>query len=64
MDLQQQAVALIEQLSVEKLKFAVDYLTYLQDRDARNGSLDHEVPPRGLGTSNPRDFQTFRGDRT
>ena len=35
-DLQQQAVALIEQLSTEKLKEVVDYLTDLQSKDADN----------------------------
>ena len=33
-DLQQQAVELIKQLSMEKLKAGVDYLTYLQDKEA------------------------------
>ncbi len=33
-DLQQRAVELIKQLSTEKLKAGVDYLTYLQDIDA------------------------------
>ena len=33
-DLQQQAVKLIRQLSTEKLRAAVDYLSYLQDKDA------------------------------
>ena len=33
-DLQQQAVALIKQLSTEKLKSGVDYLTYLQNKEA------------------------------
>ena len=32
--LQQQAVELIEQLSTEKLKALVDYLNYLQDKEA------------------------------
>ena len=32
-NLQQQAVSLIEQLSAEKLKMAVDYLTYLYDKE-------------------------------
>ena len=31
--LQQQAVELIEQLSIEKLKALVDYLNYLQDKE-------------------------------
>ena len=32
-DLQQQAVELIKQLSTEKLKAVVDYLTYLQNQE-------------------------------
>jgi hypothetical protein len=32
-ELQQQAVTLIQQLSVEDLKVAIDYLTILQDKD-------------------------------
>ena len=50
-DLQQQAVRLIGQLSIEKLKSAVDYLVYLQDAEARNISSDHEVPSQDLGTA-------------
>ena len=33
-DLQQRAVELIKQLSTEKLKVGVDYLNYLQDKEA------------------------------
>ena len=33
-DLKQQAAALIEQLSAEKLKSVIDYLNYLQDKEA------------------------------
>ena len=33
-DLQQQAVELIKQLSMEKLKAGIDYLNYLQDKEA------------------------------
>ena len=32
-DLQQQAVELIKQLSTEKLKSVIDYLNYLQDKE-------------------------------
>ena len=32
--LQHQAVELIEQLSTEKLKAVIDYLNYLQDKEA------------------------------
>ena len=33
-DLQQQAAELIKQLSMEKLKAGIDYLNYLQDKEA------------------------------
>lgn len=33
-ELQHRAVMLIEQLSTEKLKMVVDYLAYLQDKEA------------------------------
>ena len=33
-DLQQRAVELIKQLSTEKLKAGIDYLNYLQDKEA------------------------------
>ena len=33
-NLQQQAVMLIEQLPTEKLRAAIDYLTYLYDKEA------------------------------
>ena len=52
-DLQKQATMLIEQLSTEKLKSAVDYLVYLQDKDANNIlpiSHAEEIPEYGLGT--------------
>ena len=52
-DLQKQATRLIEQLSTEKLKSAVDYLVYLQDKDANNilpVSHAEEIPEKGLGT--------------
>ena len=52
-DLQKQATRLIEQLSTEKLKSAVDYLAYLQDKDANNilpVSHAEEIPEKGLGT--------------
>ena len=50
-DLQQQAVRLIGQLSTEKLKSAIDYLVYPQDAEERNVSSDHEVPSQDLGTA-------------
>ena len=61
MDLQQQAVALIEQLSTEKLKSAVDYLVYLQEAETRNISSDHEVPSQDLGTAIHELFKPFGG---
>ena len=60
-DLQQQAVTLIGQLSTEKLKSAVDYLVYLQDAEARNVSRDHEVPSQDLGTAIHELFKPFGG---
>ena len=61
MDLQQQAVALIEQLSAEKLKSAVDYLSYLQDKDAQNNLPNQDIPARGLGTAIHEIFKPFGG---
>ena len=63
-DLQQQAVKLIRQLSTEKLRAAVDYLSYLQDKDARNNLPDQDIPPAGSWNGDPRYFQTFRRGRT
>ncbi len=60
-DLQQQAVTLIGQLSTEKLRAAVDYLSYLQDRDARSNLPDQDIPPRGLGTVIHAIFKPFGG---
>lgn len=60
-DLQQQAVRLIGQLSTEKLKSAIDYLVYLQDAEARNASSDHEVPSQDLGTAIHEIFKPFGG---
>ena len=54
MDLQKQATVLIEQLSTEKLKKAVDYLSDLRDKDAPNTSPvspEGEIPQKGLGTA-------------
>ena len=61
MDLQQQAVTLIGQLSTEKLKSAIDYLVYLQDAEARNVASDHEVPSQDLGTAIHELFKPFGG---
>ena len=58
-DLQQQAVKLVRQLSTEKLRTAIDYLSYLQDKDARNNLSDQDIPPRGLGTVIHEIFKPF-----
>ena len=58
-NLQQQAVSLIEQLSAEKLKMAVDYLTYLYDNElweakqefASVRPIDEEVPAETATTA-------------
>ena len=53
MDLQKQAIMLIEQLSTEELKEVVVYLADLQDKDADHIlSTPHaqEIPEKGLGT--------------
>ena len=39
-DLQQQAIELIKQLSTEKLKVGINYLTYLQDKEGREGTQE------------------------
>lgn len=61
MDLQKQAIMLIEQLSTERLKSAVDYLVYLQDAETRNVSSDHEIPSQNLGTAIHEMFKPFGG---
>ena len=60
-DLQQQAVTLIRQLSTEKLRAAVDYLSYLQDKEVQNNLPDQDIPPRGLGTIIHALFKHFDG---
>ena len=60
-DLQQQAIRLIGQLSTEKLKSAVDYLVYLRDAETQNVSSDHEVPSQDLGTAIHELFKKFGG---
>ena len=60
-DLQQQAVTLIGQLSTEKLKEVVDYLADLQDAETRNVSSDHEIPSQNLGTAIHEMFKPFGG---
>ena len=60
-DLQQQAVRLIRQLSTERLKSAVDYLVYLQDAETRNVSSDHEISSQNLGMAIHEMFKPFGG---
>lgn len=63
-DLQQQAIALIGQLSTEKLKEVVDYLVDLQGKDADNIlPIYHaqEIPEKGLGTAIHELFKPFGG---
>ena len=45
-DLQQQAVELIKQLSMEKLKAGVDYLNYLQDKEAWEATHELASDPK------------------
>ena len=40
LNLQQQAGTLIEQLPTEKLKAAIDYLTYLSDKEAWDATYE------------------------
>ena len=60
-DLQQQAVTLIRQLSTEKLRAAVDYLSHLQDKEARSNLPDEDIPAQGLGTAIHAIFKPFGG---
>ena len=60
-DLQQLAVTLIGQISTEKLRAAVDYISYLQYKNARNNLPDQDIPPRGLGTVIHEIFKPFGG---
>lgn len=60
-DLQQQAVTLIRQLSTEDLRAALDYLSYLQNKDARTNFPDQDIPSRGLGTIIHALFKHFDG---
>ena len=46
--LQQQAVELIEQLSIEKLRTVIDYLSYLQDKEAWEATHELASDARGL----------------
>ena len=63
-DLQKQANMLIEQLSTEKLKEAVDYLSDLQVKDANNilpTPYAQEIPEKGLGTFIHKLFKQIGG---
>ena len=60
-DLQQQAVALIGQLSTEKLKAAVDYLVHLQAKGARNVLPTEVDSAMRLGTAIHEIFKPFGG---
>ena len=62
-DLQQQAVELIKQLSTEKLKAGVDYLTYLQDKEGRaathESASDFEIVLDGILRKYDRAWKTL-----
>ncbi len=60
-ELQNQATMLINQLSIEKLREAVDYLAELRKKDAQNGTSDCEVPPQNLGVAIHEIFKPFGG---
>ena len=63
-DLQQQAIMLIEQLSTEELKEVVDYLAELQGKDADNilpTPHAQEIPEKGLGTFIHKLFKEIGG---
>ncbi len=64
MDLQKQAIMLIEQLSTEELKEVVDYLADLQGKDAANilpTFQVQEIPEKGLGTFIHKLFKQIGG---
>ena len=58
-DLQQQAVMLIGKLSTEKLKSAVDYLVYLQDKEIQNTLPTEASAMAALGTAIHAIFKPF-----
>lgn len=63
-DLQKQAIMLIEQLSTEELKEVVDYLADLQGKDADNILPTYhaqEIPEKGLGTFIHKLFKQIGG---
>ena len=53
-DLQQQAVELIKQLSMEKLKAGVDYLNYLQDKEAWEATHELASDPESAEDLEPK----------
>ena len=63
-DLQKQAIMLIEQLPTEELKGVVDYLADLQGKDTDNilsTSHAQEIPEKGLGTLIHKLFKEIGG---
>ena len=60
-DLQQQAVTLIGQLPTEKLKSAVDYLAYLQNKEMQNVQPAEPHTTTALGTAIHTIFKPFGG---
>ena len=50
-NLQQQAVALIEQLPTAKLRAAIDYLTYLYDKEAWDATYELASNPETVKSS-------------
>ena len=53
-DLQQQAVELIKQLSTEKLKAGIDYLNYLQDKEAWAATHELAIDPEIAKSLEPK----------
>ena len=53
-DLQQQAVELIKQLSTEKLKAGIDYLTYLQDNEGQEATHESASDPEIAKSLEPK----------
>ena len=53
-DLQQQAVELIKQLSTEKLKAGIDYLNYLQDKEAWGATHELASDPENAEDLEPK----------
>ena len=53
-DLKQQAATLIEQLSTEKLKSVIDYLNYLQDKEAWEATHELASDPESAEDLEPK----------